>query len=102
MYWHSWRRNIRSAAVVDEADKGRALLVFRSEEEAEKYRSTTGNYPETEGFKAINVGYEELADLVEIHDCTHVAMPEPWTGKGGVDFFKAADYVGMLRESLPA
>jgi hypothetical protein len=56
---------------------------------------------ESEGFKTVSVTYKALGTLLEVHDCSHVAMPEPW-GEGGVDFFAAADYVGMLRESLPA
>ena len=90
-----------TAAVVEHED-GRAMTVFRSEEEAEKYRAATGNYPASEGFKAVCVGHEELADILEIHGCTHVAMPEPWIGEGLVDFFKASDFIGMLEESAPA
>jgi hypothetical protein len=29
-------------------------------------------------------------------------MPEPWTGKGCVDFFEADAFIGMLEESVPA
>jgi hypothetical protein len=29
-------------------------------------------------------------------------MPEPWTGDGGVDLFKAPNFTGMLEESAPA
>jgi len=87
---------------VDDADKdkGRAMLVFRSEE-AEKFRHATGNYPESEGFEVVSVDHEELAAFLQFHRCTHVAMPEPW-GEGGEDFFAAADYVGMLEASAPA
>ena len=29
-------------------------------------------------------------------------MPEPWTGEGCMDLFKASDFIGMLEESVPA
>ncbi len=93
-------RGVIAAAVVEHED-GRALCVFRSEEEAEKYRAATGNYPPEEGFKVLSANHKALATLLEVHDCSHVAMPEPW-GEGGVDFFKAADFIGMLEESVPA
>ncbi|MDP9476808.1 MAG: hypothetical protein M3R38_14170 [Actinomycetota bacterium] len=94
-------RGVIAAAVVEHED-GRALCVFRSEEEAERYRTSTGKYPESEGFKVVCANHEALKTLLELHGCTHVAMPEPWTGEGEVDFFKAADFIGMLEESVPA
>jgi hypothetical protein len=45
------------------------------------------------------VDLEGLAALLEAHGCTHVAMPEPWTGDHGVDFFEADTFIGMLEES---
>lgn len=91
-----------TAAAVEKPEKGRALIVFRSEKEAEKYRADTGNNPEEEGFKPVSVDSEDLANIIAMHSCTHVAMPEPWTGEGNVDFFAADDFVGMLRESVSA
>ena len=91
-------RDTHTAAVVEHED-GRALIVFRSEEEAEKYRRHTGKQPEEEGFKPVAVDLEDLANIIRLHDCTHVAMPEPWTGNGLVDFFAAGDFIGMFRES---
>ncbi|MDP9477437.1 MAG: hypothetical protein M3R38_17430 [Actinomycetota bacterium] len=85
-----------------EHQAGRALIVFRSQEEAEKYRSATGKHSKEEGFKTATLDLEELGHVLEEHGCTHVAMPEPWTGEGEVDFFKAADFIGMLEESVPA
>jgi hypothetical protein len=89
------------AAAVAEGPEGgdRALVVFRSEEEADRYRAATGNHPDAEGWRPVALGLRELSDLLEIHGCTHVAMPEPWTGAGGVDFFAAADFIGMLEEA---
>jgi len=89
---------IHGAVTVEQPEKGRALIVFRSQEEAEKYRAATGKHPEEEGFRTASLDLEELGHVLEAHGCTHVAMPEEWTGgKGGVDFFKAADFIGLLR-----
>src|SRR5215212_10738197 len=88
--------------VTANTEEGRALVVFRSEEEAERYREHTGSYPEAEGFKPVCVDHKDLANILEMHGCTHVAMPEPWTGENGVDFFEASVFVGMLEESLRA
>jgi hypothetical protein len=94
-------RDTQAAAVVEGPEGGdRALIVLRSEEEAGKYRAATGNHPEAEGWRPVALGLRELSDLLEIHGCSHVAMPEPWTGTGGVDFFAAADFIGML-EAAP-
>ena len=94
-------RGTLEAAVADRAD-GRTMIVFRSEEEAEKFRQDTGKFPESEGFKAVGVDHEQLAAFLQVHECTHVGMPEPWDGEGGVDRFEAADFIGMLEESVPA
>lgn len=87
------------AAVVVNTEDGRALCVFRNVEEAEKYRRHTGQYSEEEGFKPIAVDHETLADMLRIHDCTLVAMPEPWSGTGGVDTFTAENFIKMLEQS---
>jgi len=96
-------RSMQAAAVVEKPEKGRALIVFRSEEEAEKYRSDTGKHPASDGWGPAALDLEDLANVLEMPDCTHVAMPEEWIGgKGGVDFFEAAAFIGMLQESAPA
>jgi hypothetical protein len=80
-------RSTQAAAVVEKPEKGRALIVFRSEEEAEKYRSDTGKHPASDGWGPAALDLEDLANVLEMHDCTHVAMLEEWIGgKGGVDF----------------
>jgi hypothetical protein len=89
-------------AVTANRQDGPTMIVFRSEEEAERFRSHTGLYPESEGFKPLYVDHEQLAALLEAHGCTHVAMPEAWTGEGSVDRFQAAEFIGMLQESAPA
>jgi hypothetical protein len=95
-------RGTLKAVTVDRGD-GHTMIVFRSEEEAERFRQDTGKYPESEGFKAVNVDHEQLAAFLRVHRCTHVGMPEPWDGEGGVvDRFEAADFIGLLEESPPA
>jgi hypothetical protein len=91
-----------AAAVVEEAGEGRALIVFRSVEEAEKYRNATGKHPASEGWKPVALELEDLGNVIEMHECTHVVMPEPWTGEGGVDFFEADAFIGMLERSVSA
>lgn len=89
------------ADVMEDAGKGRAMIVFRSEEEAGKYRAATGNHPEAEGWRPVPLDLPALSDILELHGCSHVAMPEPWTGTGGVDFFAVADFIGMLEGAPP-
>jgi hypothetical protein len=89
-------------AVTARHEGAHALIVFRSEEEAEKYRAATGKYPEEEGFKAVSIDHEHRANIIDKHGCSHVALPEPWTGEGSVDRFEAEAFVGMLEESVPA
>jgi hypothetical protein len=81
---------------------GHTMLVFRSKQEAEKFRSHTGLYSEAEGFKALSVDHEQLRAFLEAHQCTHVAMPEAWAAQGGVDRFEADAFIGMVEESVPA
>jgi hypothetical protein len=94
-------RGTLEAVTVDRGD-GHAMIVFRSEEEAEKFRGATGLYSEAEGFRALSVDHEQLRAFLEAHGCTHVAMPEAWTAEGGVDRFEAGAFIGMLEESTPA
>jgi hypothetical protein len=89
-------------AVTVNARDGHIMLVFRSEEEAEKFRSHTGLYSEAEGFRPLGVDHEQLAAFLWAHECTHVAMPEAWATEGGVDRFEAEAFIGMLEESTPA
>ena len=96
-------RSTQAAAVVEKPEKGRALIVFRSEAEAEKYRFDMGKHPASDGWGPAALDLEDLANVLEMHDCTHVAMPEEWIGgEGGVDFFEAAAFIRMLQESAPA
>ncbi len=90
--------------MVDDPDGNdrRALLVFRDEGEAEKYRAATGGYPASEGWRPVGLDHQDLANVVALHGCTHVAMPRAWTGDGLVDFFDDGDFIGMLEEAEPA
>ena len=90
-------RRTLEAVTVDRGD-GHTMIVFRYEAEVEKYRSQTGKYPESEDFKALTLPYGDLQDVLKMHSCTHVAMPEPWTGEGGVHRFEAE----QLEERVPA
>ena len=56
-----------------------------------------------EGWGPVALDLEDLANVLEWHGCTHVAMPEEWIGgAGGVDFFEASSFIGMLENSVPA
>ena len=83
-------------------EKGRALFVFGSEEEAEGYRLRTGNYPAEEGFVNVPVDVVALKDILALHECTHVVMPVSMLGDEGPDYFATGDFVGMLESSPPA
>lgn len=77
-----------------------ALLVFRSEEEVEKFRDETGMYPASEGFEAVAVDEAEIARTCIRHNLSRICIPEaPWTGTTSVDFIDAEDFIRMLRES---
>ncbi len=93
-------RDLMTVASVP-TETGEALLVFRSEEDAEAFRRDTGRCPASEGFKAVNLGDEEIADVLAIHDLDVVAMPEPWTGDASsyVDLFTRDSFLELLELS---
>jgi hypothetical protein len=94
-------RGTLEAVTINRRDE-HTMIVFRSEEEAEKFRGATGLYSEAEGFRALSVDHEQLAAFLWAHECTHVAMPEAWAARGGVGRFEAGAFIGMLEESEPA
>ena len=94
-------RGTLEALTVNRKD-GHTMIVFRSEEEAERFRNYTGLYSEAEGFKPFSLDHEQLAAFLRVFGCTHVGMPEPWTGKNSVDRFEAEAFIGMLEKSVPA
>ena len=77
----------------------RALVVCRSEEDARAFMESAG-YTEEGGYKPTSVGHEELRVLLNACGLDQVAMPEPWTGSGLVNFFDAEGFVKMLEDSL--
>jgi hypothetical protein len=87
------------AAVVEE--EGRALLVFRNEEEAESWRREWGLYPAEEGFKVLPAEDEMLRDLLQRHGCTQVITPNSWLGEDRADFFTAENFMRILEEGVP-
>lgn len=78
-------------AGVLEQDEGRAMIVFRSEVEANRYRAEMGNYPESEGWKAVSLEPKDLRGFLEMHECPRIAFPEPWTEDGGRVYFYPAE-----------
>jgi hypothetical protein len=94
-------RGTLEAATVD-GEKGRALFLFRNEDDAEEYRLATGVYPAEEGFEPVSLEVEALRDVLAEYGCTHVVSPKPLTaGSEGPDFFAAEAFVGLLEEFPP-
>jgi hypothetical protein len=90
----------RDAEGVAYVGRENALLVFRSEEEVEKFRDETGMYPAAEGYEAVAVDEAEIARTCIRHNLSCICIPEaPWTGTTGVIFIDADDFGRMLRES---
>ena len=82
-------------------EDGRALSVFRSPEEAEKFVAYGGKGSPEEGFRFRTLDHEELEVLLHIGDYRYVDMPEPWIGEDGcVDTFTAENFITLLKESL--
>ena len=86
-------------AAVAAHEKGRALFLFSSEEEAAEYRRERGVYPAEEGFVNLPLDVAALKDLLALHECTHVVMPRSLTGERPPDFFAAEDFVWLLQEA---
>jgi hypothetical protein len=96
-------RDLQSTATVP-TEIGEALIVFRSEEDAEKFRRDTGRCPASEGFKPVNLSGEEISGVLDMHGLSVVAMPEPWTGEesSSVDVFARENFFRFLEECAPA
>jgi hypothetical protein len=77
-----------------------ALVVFRSAEEVERFRDYSGLHPASEGYEAVAVDELGIARTCLRHGFKKVAMPEPWTGTSGVEFFDLEEFVVMLKESV--
>ena len=77
-----------------------ALVVFRGPEDARRFQEHTGRHAPADGYKLIGMTHEAVASLLKRYGLRYVAMPEPWTGEGRVDVFKAGTFIAMLEESL--
>jgi hypothetical protein len=76
-----------------------ALVVFRTPEDALCYQQENGQHTLAEGFQRIGVGPKGLTALLGKHGLEFVALPEPWSGCGGVPVFDAGEFVRLLEES---
>jgi hypothetical protein len=85
-----------------ENEDGRALVVFRSEEEAEDWRRFYGRFPAEDGFKPYPADDDALRLFIEMHKCTHVVTPNSWVGEDRADFFTVENFMRLLEESVPA
>lgn len=96
------RRRDEEVQVVANVPDDNALLVFRNEEDAGRFRATTGRYPADKGYEAVYMDARDLARTCIQHGFTQVCMPGPWTGtrESGADFFKAHLFVKMLVDSV--
>ncbi len=92
-------RDLQSTATAP-TEIGEALIVFRSEEDAEAFRRDTGRCPASEGFKPLRLSGEEISGVLDMHGLSWVAMPEPWTGEAssGVDVFSRENFFRFLEE----
>ena len=79
-------------------DGDEALIVFRSPEEADRFREYTGRYGSEEGYRLLRVDVEEISCVLEVQGLSFVAFPEPWTGYGGIDLFTAENFLRFLEE----
>jgi hypothetical protein len=85
-----------------ENEDGRALVVFRNEEEAEDWRRLYGRFPAEEGFKPYPADDDALRMFIDMHECTHVVLLNSWLGEDSADFYDAEDVMGLFEESVPA
>jgi hypothetical protein len=73
-----------------------AVIVFRGPEDAFAFRRMSGKYTEAQGFVVIGMGRDSLAKLLDKWGLCRVAVPERWTGSGGVDLFSAESFLALL------
>ncbi len=85
-------------AVTAGKGEGEALIVFRGPQDARAFQASVGKWTAGEGYRLIGMNHAALASLVDLLGVRLVAMPERWTGAGGVDTFDAGDFVAMLEE----
>lgn len=73
-----------------------ALLVFRGPEDARAYQDASGKHVRGSGFELVGMTREAVAAVLDKHDLSRVAMPEPWTGTARVDLFTAENFLRLL------
>jgi hypothetical protein len=76
-----------------------ALLVFRGPEDARGYQEAFGKHVRGLGFELVGMTREAVASLLDKHDLSYVAMPEPWTGDARVDLFTAENFLRLLEHA---
>lgn len=76
-----------------------ALVVFRGPEDARAFQEVAGWCDERHGFELTDAGREDLAAILDERGLLYVAMPEPWTGEGGVDLFNADAFLLLLEDA---
>ena len=85
-----------------ENEDGRALVVFRNEQEAEDWRRFHGRFPVEEAFKPYPADDNALRMFIEMHGCTQVVTPNSWVGEDRADFFTVENFMKLLDSSVPA
>ncbi len=93
------RKGTLGVVTTGKGSEQEALIVFRGPEEAQKYQEHVGKHTSAEGYRLASLDLEELEALLVVWGLGSVAMPEPWTGEGMVDFFEASNFIAMLEES---
>ncbi|MEJ7873368.1 MAG: hypothetical protein WKF67_14000 [Rubrobacteraceae bacterium] len=73
-----------------------ALIVFRGPEDAWAFQERNGRYSAAEGFSVIGMEPVAVSALLDKQGLGNVALPEEWTGTGGVDRFSAANFLELL------
>lgn len=74
-----------------------ALLIFMDPEQAEGFRSETGDYPADEGFEVRAVDLDAVRAVVNLGEYGYVALRGP--EEDTVSFFKAGDFFDILEAS---
>ena len=75
----------------------RALLVFSSPEQAERFRAETDRFPASEGWNVKRADLDGLRTVIEVFGYKHVALrgPEPDT----IGEFGADEFVALVEEA---
>lgn len=73
-----------------------ALIVFRGPEDAWAFQEHDDRYSAAEGFSVVGMELPAISALLDKQGIGNVAVPEEWTGSGGVDTFTAANFLELL------